>query len=407
MNPNSASLLRARPARVGVSALAAVWCLVGAAPLAGAVEDPVARTPASPPQASKPSNDAGARAAKAAEEARLQVEYERIAADLRKSIGFYQADISGLQQQAVPRENWPPHPNVVYYPLFEELAVQDQPDALRWCLATVGQTGRPLPEVLEKKNELYARLVIAHPDLAWMSDLARWVQADASVTGIGFERGDALLEMLAENTTVRATRCAAIAARAAIHAPRTDAASRALHQKFLRELVEKYPDLPAGAGAKGQLFQVEHLVPGKSPPDVQAVDTEGKALRLADYRGKVLVLDFWGFWCTACVRGLPEIARLVKQHANEPFAFLGVATDTDLAEFQKRARESNVTWRNAWTNGTDGTWPISWGVQRYPTVYVLDAQGVVRFVDLRGNALDRAVQSLLDEMKKSQPPAPR
>jgi len=107
------------------------------------------------------------------------------------------------------------------------------------------------------------------------------------------------------------------------------------------------------------------------------------------------------------VRGLPHLKELVKLHANDPFALVGVATDPDLSEYLTKARGAGVTWRNAWAGGTMGTWPTSWGVQRYPTVYVLDAQGVVRFVDVRGEALSRAVQTLLDEMRTPKAPGPR
>ncbi len=107
------------------------------------------------------------------------------------------------------------------------------------------------------------------------------------------------------------------------------------------------------------------------------------------------------------MRGLPHLKELVKLHASDPFALVGVATDQELGEFQRKARDNGVSWRNAWAGGTMGTWPTSWGVQRYPTVYVLDAQGVVRFVDVRGEDLDRAVKTLLDEMRAAKTPTPR
>ncbi|MCY2961515.1 MAG: hypothetical protein NTY35_15235 [Planctomycetota bacterium] len=97
----------------------------------------------------------------------------------------------------------------------------------------------------------------------------------------------------------------------------------------------------------------------------------------------------------------------MKLHENDPFALVGIATDPELPEYLTKARGAGVTWRNAWAGGTMGTWPVSWGVQRYPTVYVLDAQGVVRFVDVRGEALSRAVQTLLDEMRAPKPSPPR
>ncbi len=227
---------------------------------------------------------------------RLKADFDRYAADLRSAVAGFQAEIQGLQQQGVAREKWPPHPNIVHFPRFEELAMQDQPEALRWCLSAVGQIGIGAPEVAERKAEIYARLVVIHADLPWLADVARWIQADGTPGGIGFERADQLLSALAETTTLKATRAAALSGRGALLATRVDAASAAEHMRLLRELAEKHADTPAGASAKGRLFQADYLVPGKTPPEVEAVDTDGKALKLADYRGKVLVLEFWGFW---------------------------------------------------------------------------------------------------------------
>lgn len=276
-----------------MSPLHAVSIVLSLSALAGAV--PAVQAPPAPAAPSTPAADAAA-AARAAEAARLKAEYDALTAELQKATAAYQAEISGLNQQKVPREQWPPNPSSVWFPRFEELAYQDQPDALRWCLGALGQIGRPLPEVLEKKNEIYARLVVIHPDVPWMADLARWLQADASPSGLGFERVDELLRELVAGTKVPATRAAALAARAAILTARPDAASKQEQDRIWRELAEKHADTPAGAAAKGRLFQAESLAVGKTPPDVAATDTDGKAFKLSDYRGKVLVLEFWGFW---------------------------------------------------------------------------------------------------------------
>ncbi len=385
-----------------------VW-MVSAVPLAAQV-DPDAPSPAAQQSAPKvpAAEDPAARAARHAEEAHLKAEYDQCIHDLRIAASSYQSAVSGLLQQGVAREQWPPHPNVLYFSRIEELAHQDQPDALRWCLVSVGQVGLDLPAVLEKKNEIYARLVVVHPNLPWMSDAARWIQADASVTSLGFERADELLRTLKENTTVRATRAAALAARSSLLMGRTDPASRAADEKLLREIVREYSDLPVGDVAQGRLFRIENLAPGKTPPDVQALDTEGRALRLSEYRGRVLVVEFWGFWCAPCVNALPQIRKLVARHEKDPFTLLGVVTDSDLESFRTRALSEDVRWRNAWAGGgTDTPWPRSWGVQRFPTLFVLDAHGVVRYVDVFGADLDKAVQTLLDELRTEPPATPR
>ena len=80
------------------------------------------------------------------------------------------------------------------------------------------------------------------------------------------------------------------------------AASTAASEKIYEELEAKYGQVPLWPGrtladaAKGDLFELRHLAIGKTAPDIAGVDADGVAFKLSDYRGKVVVLDFWGFW---------------------------------------------------------------------------------------------------------------
>jgi hypothetical protein len=72
-------------------------------------------------------------------------------------------------------------------------------------------------------------------------------------------------------------------------------------EKRFEEVVEKYADVQGGRGtlgesAKSQLFEARNLVTGKVAPEIEGEDVEGVRFKLSDYRGKVVVLDFWGDW---------------------------------------------------------------------------------------------------------------
>jgi hypothetical protein len=72
-------------------------------------------------------------------------------------------------------------------------------------------------------------------------------------------------------------------------------------ENMLDRAVEKYGDVKLGRGtladrAKGELFEIRNLAIGKTAPDIRGEDLDGKQFKLADYRGKVVVLDFWGHW---------------------------------------------------------------------------------------------------------------
>ena len=98
----------------------------------------------------------------------------------------------------------------------------------------------------------------------------------------------------------------------------------------------------------------------------------------------------------------PHERSLVKRLENEPFALIGVNSDSDKEALRPRMEEENITWRSFW-NGPEGTsGPIStaWNVRGWPTIYVLDHEGRIRYKGVRGEAMDEAVDTLLAEMKE-------
>jgi len=100
----------------------------------------------------------------------------------------------------------------------------------------------------------------------------------------------------------------------------------------------------------------------------------------------------------------PHERSLVKKLAGKPFALIGVNSDKDKTVLAKRVKEENITWRSFW-NGPEGTsGPISakWNVGSWPTIYVIDHKGVIRFKNARGKKLDEAVEKLLAEAEAGQ-----
>ena len=99
----------------------------------------------------------------------------------------------------------------------------------------------------------------------------------------------------------------------------------------------------------------------------------------------------------------PHERSLVKRLANKPFALIGVNSDRDLAKLRPRLKEENISWRSFWNgpNGTSGPISAKWGVRGWPTIYILDHKGVIRFKGPRGEKMDEAVDQLLEEMGAS------
>jgi hypothetical protein len=94
----------------------------------------------------------------------------------------------------------------------------------------------------------------------------------------------------------------------------------------------------------------------------------------------------------------PHERSLVEKLKDRPFALLGVNSDEDLERLKSRMEEENITWRS-WRNGGSTSGPIStkWNVSGWPTIYVIDHEGVIRYKNVRGEELDAAIEKLVAE----------
>jgi thiol-disulfide isomerase/thioredoxin len=132
-------------------------------------------------------------------------------------------------------------------------------------------------------------------------------------------------------------------------------------------------------------------------------DFDGAEFKLSEYRGKVVVLYFTGEWCGPCRGEYPYQRLMLEVHKGKPFAILGVNSDSKLEVAQKSKKDNRLDYR-AWWDGyvekknTDGPIAEAWNVTGWPTIYVLDTKGVIRFVNLRNEDVLKAVSQLLREI---------
>ena len=158
---------------------------------------------------------------------------------------------------------------------------------------------------------------------------------------------------------------------------------------MLEQIRSKYGDVEWQEGKLSEsleplIFTLKYLQVGRTPPDIIGKDVDGAEFKLSDFRGKVVVLDFWGDWCPYCREMYPTERQLVKRMKDKPVTIVGVNCD-EPARLRKVLDDGTVTWRN-WSDGPHGPIQQTWRIASYPTVYVLDAAGVIRYRDVRGPA---------------------
>lgn len=137
---------------------------------------------------------------------------------------------------------------------------------------------------------------------------------------------------------------------------------------------------------------------GHLAPDIEGTDIDGVPFKLSDYRGKVVLLDFWYSSCRPCRAFFPRERSLVLRYKDRPFALLGVNTDNDRRSAKQCEVKEKVNWRS-WFDG-EGAIVSNWRVQYFPTVYILDTEGVVRhyFCPVESEvAIEEAVEALVKQ----------
>ncbi len=169
---------------------------------------------------------------------------------------------------------------------------------------------------------------------------------------------------------------------------------------YLEGLKKEFPD--AGELIDRQLFTVNNLMIGKTVPNIVGKDVEGNEFELKDYRGKVVVLYFTGHWCGPCRSEYPYQRLMQELYEDRPFAIVGVNSDTyDVAKTYKE--ETGLTYRSFWDGPVQDRGPIAtaWNVVGWPTVYILDHEGTIRFAGERHEDTLKAVGQLMEELRRA------
>jgi peroxiredoxin len=134
------------------------------------------------------------------------------------------------------------------------------------------------------------------------------------------------------------------------------------------------------------------LVEGTKFPDFEEKDLAGKPLSLANYKGKVVLVDFWATWCMPCRIELPNVLQTYEKYHAQGFEIAGVSLDEDQPTLERLIKESKMTWQQFFDGKRyENKLARKYGVNKVPTTYLLDREGKIIGRDLRGEALAAAV----------------
>lgn len=138
------------------------------------------------------------------------------------------------------------------------------------------------------------------------------------------------------------------------------------------------------------------LSKGNTAPDFSLSDQEGRILRLSDFKGKVVLLDFWASWCPNCRRAHPGMVRLYDQFKERGLVFIGISIDKDKNKWINAIKKDRLSYLQVNDpEGWEAPTAANFGVEAIPATFLIDREGKIILVNGTKSSLSAAIDKLL------------
>jgi peroxiredoxin len=139
--------------------------------------------------------------------------------------------------------------------------------------------------------------------------------------------------------------------------------------------------------------------PGSAAPEFTLKNRRGEAVSLTDFRGKLVLLDFWASWCASCIASIPSLKELYEKYRDTGFEIIGISTDSDEAAWLRSIEQHELPWINVIDRSTDGdmknTISTDYSAVFLPTFIMVDREGKILAKNLSIEEMERLLNELL------------
>jgi len=168
-------------------------------------------------------------------------------------------------------------------------------------------------------------------------------------------------------------------------------------EKIFNKLLPEIKQTNLAKNVIRQILETKRTQVGIQATDFTQNDVNGKPVKLSDFKGKYVLLDFWASWCAPCRRENPNVKEAYAKYKSKGFEVLGVSLDKEEAKaaWLKAIADDKLTWTQvsdlrSWNNEA----AVLYSVKAIPTNFLIDPQGKIIAKDLRGEELQLKLKEI-------------
>ena len=135
--------------------------------------------------------------------------------------------------------------------------------------------------------------------------------------------------------------------------------------------------------------QAKPLSVGHNAPDFTTTGLNGKPVKLSDYKGKYVMLDFWASWCGPCRAENPNVVKMYKEYHDKGLNILGISLDVEKKDWQQAINADKLTWNHASDlQRFDGPTEKLYHIEAIPSNFIIDPTGKIVAKNITGTELE-------------------